>query len=62
MTIEVGKAELGQNTQAEDDKAMMDELRRQRALRKASSRLANLHPYEWKILLEAALKEEGLTS
>lgn len=58
MALEQGTADVtGRST-----RHLSDEVKRQRALRRASSRLANLHPHEWRVLLDAALKEEGLTN
>lgn len=60
MALEQGTASFGMERRRGDQTIL--QFKRERAIRKANARLANLHPHEWKVLLEAALKEEGLTS
>lgn len=56
MALEQGKAMVNVRTHR-----VSEEERKARAIRKAYTRLANLHPHEWTVLVSAAFQEEGLT-
>lgn len=61
MALEQGSARINA-WQAKRKKEIAErDAARDRARGRAYTRLANLHPHEWNTLLEAALKEEGLT-